>query len=176
MSVDWELAREIGKWDERNANYEEQTDRVTTGIMRENGYWLDKETALRKPLGERVIRVTEADKGELGCETGHGMCLLKRWRTGICGIMWGSGCLATLIWSPYYTWAITCCIYAGFLSVQDGPALGMYWGCAGERSDALVAPASFIAWAGKSIMNNGKGKIGHATVIMHCCTKEYFSM
>lgn len=31
------------------------------------------------------------------------------------------------------------------VSVQDGPALGMCWSCAGETSDARVAPASFIA-------------------------------
>lgn len=31
------------------------------------------------------------------------------------------------------------------VSLQGGPALGMYWGCAGEMSDARVAPASFIA-------------------------------
>lgn len=46
--------------------------------MRENGYWVDKETAMKKPLGEQVIRVTKADKGGSGCETGPGMCLLKR--------------------------------------------------------------------------------------------------
>ncbi|KAF4789354.1 hypothetical protein TURU_152053 [Turdus rufiventris] len=49
----WTESWEIGKWDEQNANYEEEKDRVTTGIMRENGYWLDKETAMKKPLGEQ---------------------------------------------------------------------------------------------------------------------------
>lgn len=78
MQCQWTESWEIGKWDEQNANYEEEKDRVTTGIMRENGYWLDKETAMKKPLGEQVIRVTEADKGGSGCETGPGMCLLKR--------------------------------------------------------------------------------------------------
>lgn len=62
------------------------------------------------------------------------------------------------------------------VSVQDGSALGMYWGCAGETSDAHVAPASFIASAGKSKMNNRRGKKGHVTVIMHCCMKDTFPM
>lgn len=54
--------------------------------------------------------------------------------------------------------------------------MDLLWGCAGETSDALVAPASFIASAGKSIMNNGRGRKGHATVIMYCCTKDTFPM
>lgn len=42
-------------------NYEEHKDRITPGVMRESWYWLDKETAVKKPLGTRVIRVTEAE-------------------------------------------------------------------------------------------------------------------
>ena len=49
------------KWDGLNANYEEHKDGITTGAMRESWYWLDKETVMKKPLGARVIRVTEAD-------------------------------------------------------------------------------------------------------------------
>lgn len=53
-----------GKWTGLNANYEEHKDRIATGVMRESWYWLDKETAVRKPLGARVIRVAEADWGK----------------------------------------------------------------------------------------------------------------
>lgn len=42
-------------------NYEEHKDRITPGVMRESWYWLDKETAVKKPLGTLVIRVTEAE-------------------------------------------------------------------------------------------------------------------
>lgn len=49
------------KWGGLNANYEEHKDRITTGIMRESWYCLDKETAMEKPLGAWVIRVAEAD-------------------------------------------------------------------------------------------------------------------
>lgn len=61
------------KWGGLKANYEEHKDRITTGVMRErittgvmreSWYWLDKEAAMKKPLGARVIRVTEADEGE----------------------------------------------------------------------------------------------------------------
>lgn len=37
--------------------------------MRESWYWLDKEIAMKKPLGARVIRVTAADYGK--CRAWH---------------------------------------------------------------------------------------------------------
>lgn len=49
------------KWDGLNGNYEEHKARIKTGVMRESWYWLDKEIAMKKPLGTRVIRVTAAD-------------------------------------------------------------------------------------------------------------------
>lgn len=65
---------------------------------------------------------------------------------------------------------------SGSSIVQDGPALGMYEGHAGETRDAHVTPASFIAWVGKSLMNEqGRLKEDHVTGIMHFCTGLFLS-